>query len=164
MHGKESIAGKSVKSKISAEKTVQAKISRRITAKANELVTKYPETGELVEEGLGAFARLYGYEGTGQFIVEKLYPFFDLYHNHVEKLEVENSDLRLGMQRLMQVPTPEAKRRLFLKEASEFIQATTLMGQFASHPMPPNVLQGYIKVLWEISYEDTAATLKDPAS
>lgn len=26
-----------------------------------------------------------------------------------------------------------------------------------------NILQGYIKILWETFYEDTAATLKDPA-
>lgn len=160
---KEPISRKSLKTKISAEKTVQSKINQKITAKANEMVTRYLKTGEMVEERLGPIARFRGYEDTGKFVVEMVYPFFDLHYNHVDKVEVESRSLRLGMQRLMEVLAPEAKRRLFLREASEFIQATALMGLFAPHPVPPDVLQGYIKVLWETFYEDTSAALKDPA-
>jgi len=164
--GKKSIAGKSVKSKISALKTVQAKISRQITAEANERVTRYLKTGKRVENQLAPVAREYGYEDTGEFIIERVYKFFADYYNHVRDLEKENNELRLGVQKLLERFAPEAKRRLVFKEVMEFVHATTLLTQLGFHPVPPDVLRTSIEMLSKVGYNDVEASLKereDPA-
>lgn len=151
---KEPVSGKSVKSKISAEKTVQAKISRQITAEANETITEVLKTGRLVEEKVGPIARQYGYNETGKFVVEMAYPFFDLYFDHVEKLEVEKLELQSGMQKMIEHFGPEAKRRLFNLEVWNLVQANFMAGAVGLHPIPPGTLQGYMKVLWDAIYQD----------
>jgi len=162
--GKDTKSSKSGKSKISAAKIVQTKIAQQVTVEANEKVAQILETGKLIEENLAPFAKLYGYDNAGQFIVNLVFPFFDSHYKHVRELDEENRNLRSRMQSLMNILNPEARRRLCQAQVFEMMQYWTVMGQLNNHPIPPlETLIGYVEVFWKVFCKDDEDTLKDHA-
>ena len=61
---------------------------------------------------------------------------------------------RSGMEKMIEHFGPEAKRRLFNMEVWDLMQANFMAGAVGLHPIPPDTLQGYIRVLWDVTYQD----------
>jgi hypothetical protein len=163
LFAKGAVGGKTVKSKLSAFDTIQAKISSRVLLKANEIETTYYETGEAIERDVGPTARLFGYDNTHHFVIRRLLPFFFNNYQRVATLEAEKTAAEEAMQILMKHLGPYAKKELFRRDAFEFMTCAMMGQALGGHPVPPDTMEHYVRLIWQIDYADPDEALRDPA-
>lgn len=130
------------------EAAVEQTVEKEITSEAVTKIREAMATGKGVEDALGPYARLYGYENTTQFLLG-MFDFWSTWHEYVGQLVEQNAAYKWAVQELTRKFTPEALRALedaAIRDVSHsLLVAASQTGNYPS----PETLRSYIQVIKE---------------